>query len=86
VSVGADPRIVADAIVAAAYDPTTPLHVPVGDDAEMFVALWDQTRTYEKWMDTAIPAFETTAGRRPTPSTIEAESIDRRAQGQATHE
>jgi NAD(P)-dependent dehydrogenase (short-subunit alcohol dehydrogenase family) len=67
-SVGADPRIVADAIVAAAYDPTTPLHVPVGDDAERFVALWDQSRTYEKWMDTAIPAVETTAGPRPKPS------------------
>jgi NAD(P)-dependent dehydrogenase (short-subunit alcohol dehydrogenase family) len=67
-SVGADPRIVADAIVAAAYDPTTPLHVPVGDDAKAFVALWDQSRTYEKWMDTAIPAIETTAGPRPKPS------------------
>jgi NAD(P)-dependent dehydrogenase (short-subunit alcohol dehydrogenase family) len=66
-SVGADPRIVADSIVGAAYDPTTPLHVPVGDDAKMFVALWDRTRTYEKWMDTAIPAIETTAGPRPRP-------------------
>jgi NAD(P)-dependent dehydrogenase (short-subunit alcohol dehydrogenase family) len=67
-SAGADPRIVADAIVDAAYDPTTPLHVPVGDDAKRFVALWDQSRTYEKWMDTAMPAFERTAGPRPKPS------------------
>jgi hypothetical protein len=67
-SAGADPRIVADAIVAAAYDRATPLHVPVGEDAEMSVALWDQTRTYEKWMDTSIPAVETTAGPRPKPS------------------
>jgi NAD(P)-dependent dehydrogenase (short-subunit alcohol dehydrogenase family) len=66
--VGADPRFVADAIVAAAYDPTTPLHVPVGADAERFVALWDQSRTYEKWMDTAMAAFETTAGPRPKSS------------------
>jgi NAD(P)-dependent dehydrogenase (short-subunit alcohol dehydrogenase family) len=67
-SVGADPRMVADAIVAAAYDPTTPLHVPVGKDAEKFVELWDEARTYEKWMDTAMPAFETTAGPRPKPA------------------
>jgi NAD(P)-dependent dehydrogenase (short-subunit alcohol dehydrogenase family) len=67
-SAGADPRIVADAIVAAAYDRATPLHVPVGEDAEMSVALWDQTRTYEKWMDAAIPAIEMTAGPRPKPS------------------
>jgi NAD(P)-dependent dehydrogenase (short-subunit alcohol dehydrogenase family) len=32
---GADPAIVADAIVAAARNPATPLHVPVGEDAEM---------------------------------------------------
>jgi NAD(P)-dependent dehydrogenase (short-subunit alcohol dehydrogenase family) len=50
----ADPRIVGEAIVAAAYDPTTPLHVPVGDDAKMFVALWDESRTYEKWMEHGI--------------------------------
>jgi NAD(P)-dependent dehydrogenase (short-subunit alcohol dehydrogenase family) len=67
-SIGAAPRIVADRIVVAAYDPATPLHIPVGDDAEMFVSLWDQTRTYEKWMDTAIPAIEVTAGPRPSAS------------------
>jgi NAD(P)-dependent dehydrogenase (short-subunit alcohol dehydrogenase family) len=68
VQTGADPAIVADAIVAAATDPNTPLHREVGDDADLFIALWDQTRTYEVWMDTAIPIVEQTAGPRPKPA------------------
>jgi NAD(P)-dependent dehydrogenase (short-subunit alcohol dehydrogenase family) len=66
VQTGADPRIVADAIVAAIDDPETPLHRAVGDDADMFIALYDQTRTFELWMDSAIPVVEQTAGPRPT--------------------
>jgi NAD(P)-dependent dehydrogenase (short-subunit alcohol dehydrogenase family) len=34
---GGDPRNVAAAIVAAAADPLTAIHVPVGPDAEMFI-------------------------------------------------
>ncbi|HEX3542404.1 MAG TPA: SDR family oxidoreductase [Acidimicrobiales bacterium] len=34
---GGDPKNVAAAIVAAASDPSTPIHVPVGPDAEMFI-------------------------------------------------
>jgi NAD(P)-dependent dehydrogenase (short-subunit alcohol dehydrogenase family) len=34
---GGDPKNVAAAIVAAASDPLTPIHVPVGPDAEMFI-------------------------------------------------
>ena len=68
VQTGADPAVVADAIVQAAADPNTPLHREVGDDAELFIALWDQTRTYESWMATAIPIVEQTAGPRPKPA------------------
>jgi NAD(P)-dependent dehydrogenase (short-subunit alcohol dehydrogenase family) len=34
---GGDPKNVAAAIVAAVSDPATPIHVPVGPDAEMFI-------------------------------------------------
>lgn len=66
---GADPRVVADAIVAAANDPATPLHTTVGDDAAMYVALREQTVTYEAWMEAAIPIVEGTIGPRPAPPT-----------------
>jgi len=65
---GADARVVADAIVDASTDPDTPLHRPVGDDADLYLGLWDQTRTYERWIETAIPVVEMTAGPRPTPA------------------
>jgi NAD(P)-dependent dehydrogenase (short-subunit alcohol dehydrogenase family) len=65
---GAHPRIVADAIAAAVDDPETPLHRTVGDDAELLIAVYDQTRTYELWMENAIPVVEQTAGPRPTPA------------------
>ncbi len=67
VSGGADAAVVADAIVDAANDPATPLQRPVGDDAALYLDLWDQTRTYEAWMAAAIPVVEMTAGPRPTP-------------------
>jgi len=68
VSGGADAGVVADAIVSAATDPETPLQRPVGDDADLYLGLWDQTRTYERWMEAAIPVVEMTAGPRPTPT------------------
>jgi NAD(P)-dependent dehydrogenase (short-subunit alcohol dehydrogenase family) len=34
---GGDPRNVAEAVVRVANDPTSPRHVPVGPDAEMFI-------------------------------------------------
>jgi hypothetical protein len=45
---GSDPQIVADAIVAAAQDPHSPVRVLVGDDAH---AEWDTYRrtTIEEW-------------------------------------
>jgi NAD(P)-dependent dehydrogenase (short-subunit alcohol dehydrogenase family) len=68
VSGGADARIVADAIVSAANDPSTPVQRSVGDDADLYLSLWDQTRTYETWIEAAIPIVEMTAGPRPTPA------------------
>jgi NAD(P)-dependent dehydrogenase (short-subunit alcohol dehydrogenase family) len=68
VSGGADASVVADAIVSAAHDPDTPLQRPVGDDAELYLGLWDQTRTYEAWIEAAIPVVEMTAGPRPAAS------------------
>jgi NAD(P)-dependent dehydrogenase (short-subunit alcohol dehydrogenase family) len=64
---GADPRVVADAIVAAVDDAATPLHVAVGDDAAMYLALWEQGPTYEAWMATALPVVEAAIGPRPAP-------------------
>jgi len=61
---GAD--VVADAIVSAVQDPTTPLHRPVGDDAAMYLDLMSQVDGYEGWMAAVIPLVEATAGPRPT--------------------
>jgi NAD(P)-dependent dehydrogenase (short-subunit alcohol dehydrogenase family) len=48
IAAGGDPQIVADAIVAAAQDPQSPVRVLVGDDAH---AAWDAYRraTIEEW-------------------------------------
>ena len=63
---GADPAIVAARIVDAAEQPT-PLHQPVGDDAELYVALLKEAATFEQWMDVAMPIVEAQAGPRPAP-------------------
>ena len=47
VEVGGDPVVVAEAIVKAAIDPSTPLHNLIGDDAHMFVDLVAQSGTVE---------------------------------------
>lgn len=65
---GADAAVVAQAMVAASRDAATPLQVPVGDDAALYLDLWDQTRTYEAWIESAMPIVEMTAGPRPTQS------------------
>lgn len=46
---GANPADVGTAIVAAVGDPSSPLHVPVGADADAFLELWSQTGTYESF-------------------------------------
>jgi NAD(P)-dependent dehydrogenase (short-subunit alcohol dehydrogenase family) len=50
---GGHPREVGDAIVAAVADPDSPVHVPVGGDADAFVDLWRQTGTFEAFMTAA---------------------------------
>ena len=67
VTSGAGAEIVADAIVAASTDPATALQQPVGEDAALYLDLWDQTRTFETWIETALGVVEMTAGPRPTP-------------------
>lgn len=65
VASGAHPSVVAEAIVAAVEDPATPLHVPVGDDTALYLGLWEQTGTFESWMEAAVPVVEQIAGPRP---------------------
>lgn len=67
VDAGADASVVASAIVAAAQDPDTPLHRPVGDDAEMYLGLLNQVDGYEGWMEAVLPIVEGTVGPRPKP-------------------
>lgn len=62
---GADPAIVADAIVRAASDPTTPLHSPVGDDAAMFLELLREAGGYEGWRQSLVERVEAAFGPRP---------------------
>jgi NAD(P)-dependent dehydrogenase (short-subunit alcohol dehydrogenase family) len=50
---GGDPNDVADAVVASVADPASPLHVHVGADSEAFLALWEQTRTFESFVPAA---------------------------------
>jgi NAD(P)-dependent dehydrogenase (short-subunit alcohol dehydrogenase family) len=67
VSSGADPVRVADVIVAAVTDPETPLHLPVGDDAAMYLEMFRGVDSYEGWVyGVVIPTFEQTIGPRPT--------------------
>jgi NAD(P)-dependent dehydrogenase (short-subunit alcohol dehydrogenase family) len=66
IDAGADPRIVADAIVAAATDEAPTLLQPLGDDAALYVSLLESVGyKYEAWMEVAIPVVEGVAGPRP---------------------
>lgn len=60
-----DPAAVADAIVAAADDPATPLHVLVGADAKGFVDLVNSLGTYEAWRPVAEDIVAGVAGPKP---------------------
>jgi NAD(P)-dependent dehydrogenase (short-subunit alcohol dehydrogenase family) len=63
--VGAHPSAVADAIVAAANDDTTPTHVLVGDDAHQFVDIVSQAGTFEAWLPIAEQIIGGVVGPRP---------------------
>jgi NAD(P)-dependent dehydrogenase (short-subunit alcohol dehydrogenase family) len=65
VSASGAPSVVADAIVAAADDPATPLHVLVGDDAVMFVDLVTQIGSFEAWIPVGQQIMEGVSGPRP---------------------
>lgn len=65
-SASGDPATVARAIVAAADDPSTPLHVVVGADAVGFVALVDALESYEAWKPLSEQVIAGVAGPRPT--------------------
>ncbi|MGZ8762106.1 MAG: SDR family oxidoreductase [Acidimicrobiia bacterium] len=60
-----DPGMVAEAIVAAADDSATPMHVLVGDDAKGFVALVDSLGSYEAWKPVSEQVVAGVAGPRP---------------------
>jgi len=62
---GGDPAVVAEAIVAAATDPETPLHNLVGDDAAMFVGLVEEAGTVEAWLPIGVTIVESVSGPRP---------------------
>ena len=62
---GGDPGDVAEAIVRAAYDPTTPVHNLVGDDAFMLIDLYRQAGSIEAWLPVAVSFAESVAGPRP---------------------
>lgn len=64
-SVGGHPDVVADAIVAAADDPATPVHVLVGEEAVGFVDLVTSLGSYEAWKPVGQEIIEGVAGPRP---------------------
>ena len=65
VRAGGDPRDVADAIVAAAEDPATPLHVVLPLGAEEFV-LQQSAIPFEATLESRLAGYEALAGPRPT--------------------
>jgi NAD(P)-dependent dehydrogenase (short-subunit alcohol dehydrogenase family) len=64
-AVGGNAAVVADAIVAGAYDAKTPLHVLVGDDAKATLDLAVAAGTAEAWHESAQVRIEGVAGPRP---------------------
>lgn len=56
----ADPQVVADAIIAAATDPATPMHTLVGPDAQLIAAVRSQGdfEQFEASMRTALNWFD----------------------------
>ena len=65
VETAGDPSVVAAAIVDAANDPSTPIHVVVGDDAAMLVELAKQADSVESFSAVMTDVVESQAGPRP---------------------
>jgi len=64
---GGDPALVAQAVVAAAHDPATQVHLLVGDDAAAYVDVAEQAGGYEGWAAAVKDLFASVAGPRPSP-------------------
>jgi NAD(P)-dependent dehydrogenase (short-subunit alcohol dehydrogenase family) len=62
----ADCAEAAEAIVAAVDDPGTPLHTPVGKDAEAALGFLAGV-SYEQWLPRFLAQAQSVAGPRPTP-------------------
>jgi NAD(P)-dependent dehydrogenase (short-subunit alcohol dehydrogenase family) len=60
-----DPAEVASAIVGAADDPDTPVHVLVGEDAAMVVDMVAELGSMEAWRPAAVAHASSIAGPRP---------------------
>jgi NAD(P)-dependent dehydrogenase (short-subunit alcohol dehydrogenase family) len=56
VQMGGDPAHVAEAIAAAVDDPSTPVHVPVGPDAEAAIQA-ASSMTGEQWADVSRKVY-----------------------------
>jgi NAD(P)-dependent dehydrogenase (short-subunit alcohol dehydrogenase family) len=65
---GADPSVVAQAVVRAAEDPATPLHVLVGEGAAAYIDLAARAGGYEGWSAAVTEVFASVAGPRPAPT------------------
>ncbi|MFD5898817.1 MULTISPECIES: SDR family oxidoreductase [unclassified Streptomyces] len=62
----ADASVVAEAVVAAAEDPATPLHSPVGEGAEAAIEMVTKV-AFDDWLPQFVAYAQTLAGPRPTP-------------------
>jgi NAD(P)-dependent dehydrogenase (short-subunit alcohol dehydrogenase family) len=59
---------VAEAVLAAVDDPGTPLHTPVGKDAETALQYLANT-SYEQWLPLFLEQAQSLVGPRPAPTT-----------------
>ena len=68
---GGDPTVVAHAILTAVDDPTTPLHMLVGDDAVMYLDMVNRAGSFEAWVPVLEEIFGSVVGRaRPARSKL----------------
>lgn len=65
----ADPAIAGEAVMEAALDPRSPLHVFVGPGGPAFAGAAAAAGSFENWVVTATQIMETAVGPRPTPRT-----------------
>lgn len=61
-----DASVVAEAVVAAAEDPATPLHSPVGEGAQAAIEMVTKV-AFDDWLPQFVEYAQTLAGPRPAP-------------------